>query len=1032
MAHTPGSYPDSEETPVVSTQHTLSQAVHARRAQYTRPRSVRIKIGSWNVASYKGTENDLGGWFVDGKGLSGELSGLSMSEGGNDAKEKRVHMDEDTSNRSTHRESVDQQEHRQHRRENTLPGEDDTPLPSGKEIGLYVLGIQEVVDVNSASEALRPYTDTTTAKKFQHALEVALPKGYVLIAEQQLIGLLMLIYASPQIASEITSVSTTSVGTGLLGYMGNKGAVTARIILGETTRLVFINSHLASGTGSSELERRNWDAGQIISRTKFDPVIDSTGVEKNYGEKIGDEDFAFWFGDLNYRLEGVPAEDVRRLLHLHTRNEYDIGRSGQVVDQQISEETLSIKDRIFHRRNRSSTISSFASSNTSNSHTAASHDISPRSSNSAHHMRTLGDHLDPSSDPTSLQATLDSLLPHDQLRKQQKARKAFENWREGPITFLPTYKYDVNTVGVFDSGEKKRGPSWCDRILFRTRGDRSAYESQLEEERVSKTRDETMKARGIDAAIIDEDTLFEYDPETDGDDGSDETVNSTGLPPTVVITKEGFEDVLQLEYYVSHQRVLSSDHKPLDAIFNLTYDAVIPDLKAKVHQEVVREIDRAENEGRPVIAVVTDGGHNTTGDSEGINFGGIRYVDHAKARTITVANVGQANAQFGFVERPGPDGEAHVTPRWLSLGFRDNTPHGKPEDDVPVTYILRPGESCSIDLIASVQDINLTRELNEGQTLEDVLILRLKDGRDHFIPVRGIWKTSAHGWTLDKLSRIPEGGVRLLQRQKPEGQGSIGKVDVNAVKFSVPREVFRLTEATEAITERYLADWTMTSDYGVEETAAQPPWSRFAGWPFTPESWVSHEAERYALKVGLFEALDSDQPFNDHLPQELLALEKLELFADSLTMFLKNMHNGVISEELWSQISRQFFDDKTRMKERVEEQREFLISILPNVNRATFLLIISMLSRILQEVSQAFEDMPSTMRSSLGLPTAVGFTFPKKGLSKDISIARRQLDEEALALIFSHALVRLPKADIGKQQNEDRRKEFLGIFLRRP
>jgi phosphatidylinositol-bisphosphatase len=52
---------------------------------------------------------------------------------------------------------------------------------------------------------------------------------------------------------------------------------------------------------------------------------------------------------------------------------------------------------------------------------------------------------------------------------------------------------------------------------------------------------------------------------------------------------------------VAHQRVLSSDHKPLDAIFSFKYDAVVPELKSKIHQEVARELDRAENEGRPNV-----------------------------------------------------------------------------------------------------------------------------------------------------------------------------------------------------------------------------------------------------------------------------------------------------------------------------------------------------------------------------------------------------------------------------------------------
>ena len=186
------------------------------------------------------------------------------------------------------------------RKQPTVPEGDPGTLPGNKEIGLYVLGLQEVVDLGSVTEALRPYADSSVVTKWRDAMSQALPAGYQLVAEQQLIGHLLLIYASAEVATEVKSVSTTSVGCGVGGFMGNKGAVTARLVLGETTRLVFIDSHLSAGADKGALERRNWDAQQIIQRTRFDPIQDAMDLQQTTGEQIGDEDFAFWMGDLNY------------------------------------------------------------------------------------------------------------------------------------------------------------------------------------------------------------------------------------------------------------------------------------------------------------------------------------------------------------------------------------------------------------------------------------------------------------------------------------------------------------------------------------------------------------------------------------------------------------------------------------------------------------------------------------------------------------------------------------------------------------
>lgn len=63
----------------------------------------------------------------------------------------------------------------------------------------------------------------------------------------------------------------------------------------------------------------------------------------------------------------------------------------------------------------------------------------------------------------------ETLFPHDQLMKEMKHNRGFRlrQFTEGPITFAPTYKYDRRS-SEYDTSEKSRTPSWCDRVLWRS------------------------------------------------------------------------------------------------------------------------------------------------------------------------------------------------------------------------------------------------------------------------------------------------------------------------------------------------------------------------------------------------------------------------------------------------------------------------------------------------------------------------------------------------------------------------------------
>lgn len=63
---------------------------------------------------------------------------------------------------------------------------------------------------------------------------------------------------------------------------------------------------------------------------------------------------------------------------------------------------------------------------------------------------------------------LGTLYENDQLNLQMVHGKTFPHYSEKTPTFLPTYKFNLNS-DTYDTSEKARIPAWCDRIL--TRGD---------------------------------------------------------------------------------------------------------------------------------------------------------------------------------------------------------------------------------------------------------------------------------------------------------------------------------------------------------------------------------------------------------------------------------------------------------------------------------------------------------------------------------------------------------------------------------
>ncbi|NXQ40566.1 INP5K phosphatase, partial [Catharus fuscescens] len=66
-----------------------------------------------------------------------------------------------------------------------------------------------------------------------------------------------------------------------------------------------------------------------------------------------------------------------------------------------------------------------------------------------------------------------------QLNMAKKKEAFLKEFKEGPLQFKPTYKFDLDSE-VYDTSEKKRKPAWTDRILWKVKNSSEAASQEGE------------------------------------------------------------------------------------------------------------------------------------------------------------------------------------------------------------------------------------------------------------------------------------------------------------------------------------------------------------------------------------------------------------------------------------------------------------------------------------------------------------------------------------------------------------------------
>jgi inositol polyphosphate 5-phosphatase INPP5B/F len=168
---------------------------------------------------------------------------------------------------------------------------------------------------------------------------------------------------------------------------------------------------------------------------------------------------------------------------------------------------------------------------------------------------------------------IDEIRALDQLNIERAAGRVFQNFEEGPLTFVPTYKYQPGTDVYEQRPDKKlRAPAWCDRILW------MAHENPSHVVQLSYARSET---------------------------------------PNV------------------------SDHKAVYSMSRLTIKDVIQPKREAIYEELMRLLDRYENQSLPMVGL----------DRVSVDFGQVRY-EHSVTMPIQITNTGSVVAHYRLVPKP--------------------------------------------------------------------------------------------------------------------------------------------------------------------------------------------------------------------------------------------------------------------------------------------------------------------------------------------------------------------------------------------
>ncbi|KAG4094402.1 DNase I-like protein [Neocallimastix lanati (nom. inval.)] len=308
---------------------------------------------------------------------------------------------------------------------------------------------------------------------------------------------------------DIKSISIGSVGTGLFGFIGNKGAVSVGLELdvglSEPLKPCFIATHLHAFPGINNFVERNEQVNYILDTLILSKVekkeanrvipinngkegwtwIFSRQLSKNIFSKVQDYDFTVIMGDMNYRLLQKNGEEHHNQVSSFVdQNKYD--------DLLVYDELRHIRSRKTFREvkknpevKKAPEVKKNPEENQNQPQETGMRGIIIENPTPAtnHTSELLFNEQFITEDFKKSWDLVNTLMDND----SNKLYNPFLGFSEAQIRFPPTYKYKVtNQAPYIDYDYKtygkpvfsgKRIPAYTDRILFRIQHARLDYDN---------------------------------------------------------------------------------------------------------------------------------------------------------------------------------------------------------------------------------------------------------------------------------------------------------------------------------------------------------------------------------------------------------------------------------------------------------------------------------------------------------------------------------------------------------------------------